>query len=141
MILLFILFLKLITSDSVNVNIPEPEAIPIVSEVKNECPCSLAKANLCRGGIYVDYYYNPPYSGYPKDATYLPPVDSIPVIVANLTSIRDTVKNFIKKVTKKDSNDKKAIYVKDNYSKVQHLLQAVDRAARKANVAEEVIKN
>ena len=133
LVLFFNLFELEVNGD---LNLPEPQEIPIVSETKNTCPCSQAKVNLCRGGIYVDYYYNPPYSGYPKDATYLPPVDSIPNIVTNLTFIRDVVKDFIKQVNSQDTDDKKAIYVKDNYSYVQYLLQAVDKAAKKANNTE-----
>jgi hypothetical protein len=147
MILFFILFLKLIAtetdteSETVNAPTVQPQEIPIVSESKNTCPCSRERTNVCRGGVYVDYYYNAPYSGYPKDSSYLPPVESIPVIVTELTSIRDMVKKFIKKVNKKESNNKKALYVKDNYSKVHYLLQAVEKAARKAKSKEAIIND
>lgn len=141
MYLLFIfIFLKLITTDIVT-PIPEPQEIPVVSASQHTCPCSLAKANLCRGGIYVDYYYNAPYSGYPRDAAYLPPVDSVPVIIEKLTLIRDTVKEFISGANAKKSDAKKALYVKDHFSNVKYLLHAVHVAARKANATETVLTN
>ena len=138
-LLLFILFLKLMASDIVpplasQVN---PQEIPIISESKHTCPCSRERKNLCRGGIYVDYYYNAPYSGYPKDEAYLPPSDSVPVIIEKLTLIRDGVKEFVIGANAQESPAQKALYVKTNFAKVKFLLQAIDKAAKKAKAADE----
>lgn len=136
MYLLFILFLKLIVTD--NLPPPKPQEIPIVSESQKACPCSQSQeqTNLCRGGIYVDYYYNAPYSGYPKDATYPPSVDSVPVIIEKLSSIRDSIKEFVSGANSQESNAKKALYIKNDFSKIKFLLQAVHKAAKKANIRE-----
>ena len=135
MYLLFFIFLKLIITDTFPPP-TEPQEIPVVSESQKTCPCSQEKTNLCRGGIYVDYYYNAPYSGYPKDSTYPPPIDSVPVIIEKLTSIRDSIKEFVSGSNSQESNAKKALYVKNEFSNIKFLLQAVHKAATKANITE-----
>lgn len=108
-----------------------PDNITEFPTINSEsCPCSHNQNQLCRGGIYVDHYYNAPYSGYPANYTYLPPESSIPVIIDRLTTIRQIVKEFVQGSAREDSPAKKAIYVKNNFSKVKHLLFAVNKASK-----------
>lgn len=116
---------KEIASSTLSNEIP----LPTSSSTNENCPCASSQQGVCRGGLYVDYYYYEPYSGYPANSSYLPPEDSVPVIVERLTDIRDTVKSFIQEANGEDSDVKKAIYVKNNFAKVQYILQAVNNAA------------
>jgi hypothetical protein len=99
--------------------------------VTQPCPCATGELGVraCSGGPYVDYYYYEPYSGSPANSSYLPPEDAVPNILAQLTSMRDSVKAFLGTLNAQDSNITKALYLKDNYEQVHFILKAVNRAA------------
>lgn len=103
--------------------------IPSVKLQESSCPCSRGGKNICQGGPYVDYYYNAPYSGSPPNYSYLPPIESLPAIYSQLTIIRDGVKGFLDGTNQANDSVHKALYVKENFKNIQHLLQAVDFAA------------
>lgn len=115
---------------SVTTSISSGLSLPTAVANENNCPCAASDTNSpCRGGIYVDYYYNAPYSGYPANSSYLPPVDSVPVILEKLTKVRDIVKEFVQGAKEEDSEVKRAVFVKNNFGKVQFVLQAINKAA------------
>lgn len=106
--------------------------IPVIKNVIGG-GCRCGDAGPCRPSIYADYYYNPPYTGYPANSSYLPPPDSIPEIIARLKSIRDTTKKFVDAVKQEESDIKQALYVKNNFDSVLFILQAVSKAANDTN--------
>lgn len=115
--------------------------IPVVPVAKSSSTCACAAAGsagfqssanqnaACRPAHYIDYYYREPYSGYPKHRNYLPPEETVPVIVERLTNIRNDVKGFVAALRREPDNVKKAIYVKTNFRTVKYLLKAINRAA------------
>lgn len=127
--ILLLFILPIISANIYPVNSDNVPEIPIVSG--DTCPCAQNQNQHCRGGLYVDHYYNAPYSGYPANSTYLPPVDSMPLIIQRLKSIRDSVKQFVTDAEREKSPVKKAIYVKTNFSKVKHLLHDINKASKR----------
>ena len=110
---------------SLSVQIPVISSGPVAS-----CPCAASgSSGPCNPSIYIDYYYNPPYTGYPANSSYLPPADSIPSIVNRLTSIRDLVKNFVQSAKNEKDDVKQALYIKNNYGDIHYLLKAISKAA------------
>lgn len=106
------------------------------SSISNEfdsCPCAkrfkFRSQNSCRSGLYIDYYYNAPYSGYPANSTYSPSITSAAQIILKLTEIRNTIKSFLTRVGNEGSSGQRALFVKNNFDKVQFILQAIDKAA------------
>lgn len=115
-----------------------PENIPVVSESNGTCSCAQNQnSSPCRGGIYIDYYYKPPYSGYPESSSYLPPKEAVPDIIKRLTKMRNVVKDFVKHAEKNSSNVKKALYVKNNFGKVHYILKAISAAANSTQIQEQ----
>ena len=98
------------------------------------CSSSGSSSNPCRGGLYVYYYYNAPYSGYPANSSHLPEVDAVPIIVEKLTSIRDTLKSFLQALSNEGSDVQRAIYVKNNFGNVQYILEAINNSANSTNL-------
>ena len=93
------------------------------------CACSRKGLRPCEGGMYVDYYYKKPFVGHPRDSQYLPPEDTVPDILERVTSIRDTVQDFLNTFNQQSDNPSKALWMRQNFEQVRYLLRAVDRAA------------
>jgi len=110
--------------------------IPLIENVQASCSCAAASpgSSPCHPLIYIDYYYNPPYTGYPANSSYLPPSDSIPVIVDRLTNIRDVVKNFVQSTKQEDSDIKQALYIKNNYETIHYILKAISKASNTTKI-------
>ena len=110
--------------------------IPVIP-IPSSCPCAAAAVSdasgPCKPSIYIDYYYNPPFSGYPANASYLPPAESIPAIIERLTSIRDITKNFVHSTKQEKDDVKEALYIKNNFGNVHHILKAISKAANNTN--------
>lgn len=128
-----ILNLSLAGTNNSLLNMANSAEIPVISESKATCPCTHSQNSPCRGGIYIDYYYKPPYSGYPENSSYLPPHETVPVIIDRLTEMRDVVKDFVASAANESSNVQKALFVKNNFSKVHFILAAISRAANSTN--------
>lgn len=103
--------------------------------VDDSCPCRRDGLRPCSGSVYVDYYYNPPYVGAPRDPHYLPPEESVPKIVQNVTNIRDLVNDFLNTYNQQSDNSHKALWLYQNFNQVRYLIRAVDRAANKTHHA------
>lgn len=96
---------------------------------QEECTCVKKGLRPCQGGMYIDYYYNEPYTGSPMDSQYLPPEDTVPEIIERVTAIRDKIRDFLNSFNQQGDNPKKALWMRQNFEQVRHLLMAVDKAA------------
>ena len=99
-----------------------------------QCTCTRKGLTPCSGGMYVDYYYNEPYVGSPRDSQYLPPEETVPEIIQRVTHIRDTIGEFLNTFDQQGENAKKALWMRQNFDQVRHLLRAVDKAANSTSL-------
>lgn len=111
--------------------------VPLIDNAAASCPCAAGAgagtSGPCRPSIFIDYYYNAPYTGYPANSSYLPPSDSIPPIIDRLTSIRNSVRNFVQSVSREQDDIRQALYIKKNYGNVHYLLKAISEASNKVD--------
>ncbi len=87
-------------------------------------------------GMYVDYYYRVPYVGHPRDSQYLPPQDTVPEIIQRVTSIRDSIRDFLNTFDQQGDKLKKALWMRQSFEQVRHLLRAMDKAANSTTTSQ-----